>query len=164
MKRLLRNRAQGMVGGVAAGMADYFEVDVTLVRLLWVLAMFTSIGFLGYIAAWLIIPEGVTPPPPRAGDESVSGSGAQTGAEDGSEPTTAATAAEATTAQPGSGTAAATARPPLGLKPIGWLLLILGSYMVLARLSPWHSLLLDNRLLAPLILAGIGLLIVLNRR
>jgi phage shock protein PspC (stress-responsive transcriptional regulator) len=47
-----------MVAGVAAGLADYFEVDVTLVRIVLV-----ALAFLGglavplYVAAWLLIPE-----------------------------------------------------------------------------------------------------------
>ena len=58
MKRLFRSRTQSIIGGVAGGLAEYFEVDVVLVRLLWVLAAFVGGGgVLAYIIAWIIIPE-----------------------------------------------------------------------------------------------------------
>jgi phage shock protein C len=46
-----------MIAGVAGGLAEYFGVDVILVRLLWVLVFFMGGGFLIYLIAWLIIPE-----------------------------------------------------------------------------------------------------------
>ena len=45
------------VAGVCAGFAHYFDVDVTLVRVVWLAtAVTTGVGFLAYIAAWLIMP------------------------------------------------------------------------------------------------------------
>ncbi len=46
-----------MLGGVAGGMAEYANFDVTLMRLIWVLALFSGIGILAYIICWIIIPE-----------------------------------------------------------------------------------------------------------
>ena len=46
-----------MVGGVAGGLAAYLEVDPTLVRLGCAVLLFTGIGFLAYIVAWIVIPE-----------------------------------------------------------------------------------------------------------
>jgi|LSQX01.1.fsa_nt_gb phage shock protein C len=47
-----------MIGGVAAGLADYFAVDPSLVRILWVLAFFLGgAGLLLYIILWVILPE-----------------------------------------------------------------------------------------------------------
>ena len=48
-----------MIGGVCAGIADYFEWDITLVRIIYVLAtFFTAIsGGLVYLILWLIMPE-----------------------------------------------------------------------------------------------------------
>ncbi|MDW7650986.1 MAG: PspC domain-containing protein [Bacillota bacterium] len=58
MKRLYRSRHGQMLGGVCMGLARYFDVDVTLVRLIWVLAaLFGGSGVLAYIIAWIIIPE-----------------------------------------------------------------------------------------------------------
>ena len=45
------------IGGVCAGFARYMEVDVILVRTIWlVVAVATGVGFLAYFAAWLIMP------------------------------------------------------------------------------------------------------------
>ncbi len=57
MKRLYRSRTDRMLFGVAGGIANYFEVDVVLVRLLWVLALLSGPGFPAYIIAAIIIPE-----------------------------------------------------------------------------------------------------------
>ena len=57
MNRLYRSRKNKMVAGVAAGMAEYFEVDITLVRLLWVLSVLLGgSGILAYIIAAIVIP------------------------------------------------------------------------------------------------------------
>ena len=45
-----------MLFGVAAGMADYFQVDVAIVRLAWVLLAFAGFGLPAYIIAALVIP------------------------------------------------------------------------------------------------------------
>ncbi|MCR3922614.1 MAG: PspC domain-containing protein [Firmicutes bacterium] len=58
MKRLYRSRDNQMLGGVCMGVAHYFAVDVTLVRLVWVvLGLWGGIGLPAYIIAWIIIPE-----------------------------------------------------------------------------------------------------------
>ena len=45
------------VAGVCAGFARYLGVDVVLVRVLWLgIALCTGVGFLVYLAAWIIIP------------------------------------------------------------------------------------------------------------
>jgi len=46
-----------MIGGVCGGLADYFRVDVTLIRIIALVALFAGgVGFLAYLAAWVIIP------------------------------------------------------------------------------------------------------------
>ncbi len=56
-KRLYRSRADSMLGGVCAGLAAYFSVDVTLIRLLFVLfAVATGVGILAYFILWLVVP------------------------------------------------------------------------------------------------------------
>jgi phage shock protein C len=57
--RVLTRSHDRMIGGVAGGLADYFDVDPTLVRLGIVLAALVSGGlaFVGYIALWIIMPE-----------------------------------------------------------------------------------------------------------
>ncbi len=45
------------IGGVCAGFARYMDIDVTLVRILWlVTAIFTGIGFVAYLIAWIAMP------------------------------------------------------------------------------------------------------------
>jgi phage shock protein PspC (stress-responsive transcriptional regulator) len=57
-KVLMRPRDGRMVAGVCAGVADYFGLDVTLVRVIWaVLAVITGgAGILAYLVAWILIP------------------------------------------------------------------------------------------------------------
>ena len=52
-------RKNGMIAGVAGGIADYFDIDATVVRLILVgLALLTMPAIpLAYIVAWIIIPE-----------------------------------------------------------------------------------------------------------
>ncbi len=59
-KRLVRNMEKKMICGVCAGIADYFGIDVTVVRIIVVaLGLFTNIAMvLFYIIAAFIIPEG----------------------------------------------------------------------------------------------------------
>lgn len=54
---LLLDKRNKKVGGVCAGFARYLGVDVTLVRVITLaLAICTCVGFLAYIAAWIVIP------------------------------------------------------------------------------------------------------------
>jgi phage shock protein C len=54
---LLLDKTNKKVAGVCAGFARYYDVDVTLVRVVWLaLAICTGVGFIAYLAAWMIIP------------------------------------------------------------------------------------------------------------
>ena len=54
---LMLDKRNKKIGGVCAGFARYMEVDVILVRVLWLaIAVTTGVGFLAYLAAWLIMP------------------------------------------------------------------------------------------------------------
>ncbi|PLK42904.1 MULTISPECIES: PspC domain-containing protein [Emticicia] len=56
-KRLYRIKSSKMLGGVAAGLAEYFDIDVTLVRVLFVVAFFAPIpSVIPYIVLWMIMP------------------------------------------------------------------------------------------------------------
>jgi phage shock protein C len=55
---LARSRTDRKIAGVCAGFADYLELDPTLVRLLWLmLVFFAGWGILGYLVAWIVMPE-----------------------------------------------------------------------------------------------------------
>ena len=56
-RRLTRNRRSAVLGGVAAGFADYFNMDPVLARLAFVLlALADGVGLLLYVICWAIIP------------------------------------------------------------------------------------------------------------
>jgi phage shock protein C len=45
------------VAGVCLGVAEYFDLDVILVRLIWLLcAIFGGFGFIAYLVAWIVMP------------------------------------------------------------------------------------------------------------
>lgn len=57
VKKLYRSRTVNMLGGVCGGMAEYFKIDVTIIRLIMVCAAFLGgLGIFAYIVMWLIIP------------------------------------------------------------------------------------------------------------
>ena len=56
-KKLYRNTEQKMFAGVCSGIADYINIDPTLVRLLWALVGLSGAGIVAYIICALIIPE-----------------------------------------------------------------------------------------------------------
>lgn len=56
-KKLYRSQTDKMIAGVCGGIAEYFGIDSTLVRLGWVLFTFAGgSGILAYIIAWIIMP------------------------------------------------------------------------------------------------------------
>jgi phage shock protein C len=63
-RRLVRSSTDAKIAGVCGGLAEYFGVDATLVRVAWiVLAVLPGAcigGVLAYLAAWLIIPKAPT--------------------------------------------------------------------------------------------------------
>ena len=64
--RLYRSRRHRVFGGVAGGLADYFNIDVILARLLFVIIFFAGGGgIIIYVVLWIITPEEplITPPP-----------------------------------------------------------------------------------------------------
>ncbi|NLJ08273.1 MAG: PspC domain-containing protein [Sphingobacteriales bacterium] len=57
-RKLYRNKRDGMLGGVCSGLSDYFEIDVSLIRVLFILAMILGGGgLIAYLVLWIIIPE-----------------------------------------------------------------------------------------------------------
>lgn len=57
-KRLVRPQINRQISGVSAGLSEYFDLDVTLVRLAWVLSTLFTAGtaLLAYAMCWLVIP------------------------------------------------------------------------------------------------------------
>lgn len=88
-RRLYRSRTDKMIGGVAGGLAEYFDVDPVFIRIAFVLLLFLSgIGFIAYILLWILVPK--TPesqawamPPSGAGAGAGAGSAAGSAADPG---------------------------------------------------------------------------------
>lgn len=57
MRRLYRNKEEGKIAGVCAGLGDYFEIDPVIIRLVFLLALFLGGGLIVYLIAWVIIPK-----------------------------------------------------------------------------------------------------------
>lgn len=58
IKRLYRSRDDRMIAGVATGLADFLQIDPTLVRLIFVFSLLLGgTGLLIYLAMWLVVPE-----------------------------------------------------------------------------------------------------------
>lgn len=56
-KKLYRSRTNKKLFGVCGGLAEYFEIDATVIRLLWVLAVVCAgAGILAYLIAALVMP------------------------------------------------------------------------------------------------------------
>jgi phage shock protein C len=63
---LMLDKRNKKIAGVCAGLARHLELDVTLVRVLWlVVALSFGLGFVAYLAAWLVMPSdhGLEPRP-----------------------------------------------------------------------------------------------------
>lgn len=58
-ERLVRTRADRKIAGVCGGVAEYLDVDVTLVRAIWLVLTIAppGIGLIAYIIGWIVMPE-----------------------------------------------------------------------------------------------------------
>ncbi len=60
-KRLFRDENHKLVGGVCSGVANYFDVDIAIVRVVFLIALFSfGIGFIPYIILWIAVPSSAT--------------------------------------------------------------------------------------------------------
>lgn len=67
-RKLMRSRTDEKIAGVCGGFAEYLEIDVTLVRLIWLAALFLGgWGFIAYIVAWIVMP--LEPEPQRVNSQ-----------------------------------------------------------------------------------------------
>ena len=105
-RRLYRSRRDSILGGVAGGVADYFDMDPSIVRIVWaVLALVTGGIFLVlYIVMWIVVPEG----PSAATVAQAGAAGTPPSAEAGSD-------ASATPTAPGTEALPSFPVPPSGL-------------------------------------------------
>lgn len=124
-----------MIGGVCGGLAEYLDVDPTLVRLVFVaLALLNGVGVILYIIAWIVVPE---------------------------RPLESAVAAATTEGAAGPG---APLGEPLkgaeGRVVAGWALVVLGVLFLIDELVPFLS--FDR--MWPVIIIALGLWLLFYRR
>ena len=115
-KRLYRSRSDRKIAGVCGGIAEYFELDSTLVRIFAVLlAVFNGIGIIGYLVCWLVMPN---PPAQQEWSQEDGGADPQH--------------------TPVHGTSAPTSvrRKSVG---VGIVLITLGLVLFLQRYLPWYK-------------------------
>jgi phage shock protein C len=69
-KQLTRNPNDKMIAGVASGLADYFGIDTTIVRIVFLLLLLPGgISPLVYVVLWIVMPERPTAPARPGGAE-----------------------------------------------------------------------------------------------
>ena len=57
-QRLVRPREGRKIAGVCLGIAEYFDLDPTLIRLIWLVLIFgAGTGVIAYIIGWIVMPE-----------------------------------------------------------------------------------------------------------
>lgn len=140
MEGLYRPRENRMIAGVAAGLARYLNLDISLVRLLWILAVFLGgSGVIIYIIAWIVIPE------ERFGDRFQS-------AEDAG----AADSAAASESQPFSVSSEPRRHSNLG----GLILIGLGVFFLIRQFLPFDIM----QYFWPLLLVVLGVYLLISRR
>ena len=55
-EKLYRSKKNRIIGGICGGIAEYFDIDPVLIRIIAVLTIFANgIGIIAYIIAWIII-------------------------------------------------------------------------------------------------------------
>lgn len=64
--RLARSASDKMIGGVCGGLARYFGIDTTIVRLVFVLAVLSGLSPLIYLVLWVVMPQDAPAAPPYA--------------------------------------------------------------------------------------------------
>ncbi|HKJ81704.1 MAG TPA: PspC domain-containing protein [Ignavibacteriaceae bacterium] len=78
-KKWYRSRKDKMIGGVCGGIGEYFDIDPTLIRILFVVGLFMAAGFLAYIVLWIVVPEEPLIPATSNNTETTGDPGAGTG-------------------------------------------------------------------------------------
>ena len=135
-KRIYRPTEGKIIGGVCAGLGEYFDIDPTWIRILFVLTIFAQgVGLLTYLVAWIIIPR------------QVSGSPSQPSAVGDTAPSAAIAPASPESVPQ---------RGPSFLP--GVILIALGLIFLFNRLFFWF----DFRYIWPLVLVGIGVVLIFH--
>ncbi len=119
--RLYRSSQDRMLGGICGGLGEIFEIDPTIVRLLWVGLTFLTSGLLAlaYVVAWIVVPQ-------RSGEPTLSADPAE--GEDTESPATKEDGGGA--AGPATATRPATRKLSSAAVFAGLVLIAIGSLMI----------------------------------
>lgn len=178
-RRLYRSEHDRLLTGLSGGMADYFDVDPTLMRLLWVLlAIFTGgVAVIIYFVMVVVVPTGRAPAPgveagPVGADDEPADAGEAL--EPGDEPA-GGEAAPQQASEPAASGAAQTYRPYAPERPsdgrsssmsgaafIGLALVVIGVLALLDSLGLFAQ--FDSWRLWPVILIAFGAFLIIRRR
>lgn len=90
-KKLYKDPNDKKIGGVASGLAKYFDIDTTLVRAVWVVFALGGVGILLYVILWIVLkdePADIEAPPAEADTDETTGNDEATAAktDEGGEP------------------------------------------------------------------------------
>ncbi len=140
MKRLYRSRTNRVIGGVCAGLGEYFSIDPMLFRLAFgILALVNGLGLLIYLIIWVIVPD-------------------ETNRELGGEDLVRSNIQDIGEQAKRLGTSFRNA--PQGTLILGVILIVLGALFLLNNLVPG----INPGLLWPIALIAIGVLVLFARR
>ncbi len=161
-RRLYRCRHDRQLAGVASGMAEYFEVDPTVVRILWILSIFLGgITILLYLILAVIIP--LEPLPEGAAATDPSWAAAGTATDPASGPAGTGTPVPGWVAPPAHRHATSPREGRMGLF-FGVLLVVFGSIALVNAVMPgWFA----SGILGPAFVVALGVALVIastNRR
>lgn len=80
-RRLYRSQTESVISGIAGGVAEYFDLDPSIVRVVWALLAIITGGvfFVLYIVMWIVVPLGPQPPEVAGGRSAAPGADPVTG-------------------------------------------------------------------------------------
>jgi phage shock protein PspC (stress-responsive transcriptional regulator) len=148
-QRLYRSRKESMISGLCGGIAEYFDIDPTWIRLVFVLLIFAGgVGIIAYLIGMIIVPK--APLETEPGSPPVGGT-------TGSSPASGEVSASAP-APTGSPPAVASGTPPARAEYlIGGILVLVGLFFLFENLFwfPFHR-------LWPILLIVIGAILIIK--
>ncbi len=158
-RRLYRSVQDRRIGGVAAGTAEYFDIDPSIARVLWVLlAIFTGGAFLiAYLVMWAVVPEEPWDPDTIVGTASVPGQAPSGDAATSGDAAASGAAAGASVPPPSWTPSSVSHNGPSGRVILGAILILIGGWALAREFIPGFN----WGLLWPIGLVVIGVIILL---